>query len=73
METYIDDSQTSFHIPEIQKVTFHLLHIHILGTDHFGNTRREAFKHLSAKQDMLYFCDYADRVVASFAYKIQSE
>ena len=73
METYIADFHISFYISEIQKVVFHLPHICILGTNHCGNTRCEAFKGHSAKQDVLSCCDYAEIVVASFAHQMQSE
>ena len=46
METYIADLQTSLYIPEIQKLAFHLPHIHILGSNRCGNARHEAFKRL---------------------------
>ena len=44
METPIADFHTSFYIPEIQNLAFHLPRVHILGTNHCGNTRRESFK-----------------------------
>ena len=73
METYIADFYTIFYIPEIQKLAFHLPHVLIIGTNHCGNTRREAFKCLSTKQDVLCCCDYYETVVASFSHQIQSE
>ena len=38
METSIDDFHTSLYITEIQNLAFHLPHVHILGTNHCGNT-----------------------------------
>ena len=73
MEKYIVDFHTSVYIPYIQNLTFHLQHVRILGTNHCGNTRRELFKRLSVKQDVLSPCDYYERVVASFSHQIQSE
>ena len=64
---------TSFFIPAIQNLTFHLPHVHILGTNQFGDTCREAFKHHSAKQDVLYCLDYAEILVASVSHQIQSD
>ena len=72
METYISDFHTSFYIPEIKKLACHLPHVHILGTNHCGNTLCEAFKHRSANQDVLCCHDYAERVVDSFVHQIQS-
>ena len=36
MEAKISDFNTSFYIPFIQKLVFHLPHVHILGTNHCG-------------------------------------
>ena len=73
METSITNFHISLYILEIKKLVFHLPHIPILGTNHCGNTRREAFKGHSAKQDVLFHRDCAERVVASLAHQIQSE
>ena len=73
METYSAYLHTSFYIPEIQKLAFHLLHVRIIGNNHCGNTRCEAFKRCSENQDMLCRPDFAERVVASFSHQIQSE
>ena len=45
----------------------------ILGTNHCGELRRTAFKRRELFQDVLCRRDYAERVVESFANKIQSE
>ena len=45
----------------------------MIGTNHCGNTHRESFKRCSTKQYVLCCRDYAERVVAIFAQKIQSE
>ena len=73
METSIADFRTKFYIPEIQKLAFNLPHVCILGTQHCGKERREAFKHRGSSQDLLCWRDCAERVVASSANKIQSE
>ena len=67
------DFNQEFYIPEIQKLAFYLPHVCILGMRHCGNMRREAFKRRSDLQDVLCRRDYAESVVARFAYQIQSE
>ena len=44
METTISNFHTSFYIPEIKKLAFHIPHVQILGTNHWGDSRRTAFK-----------------------------
>ena len=73
METSIADFHTSFYITAIQNITFHIPHVRILGTNHCGNTQREAFKRCSANQDVLCCHDYDEIVVASFGHQIRSE
>ena len=53
METTISDFHTSFYIPAIQKLAFHLPHVRILGTTHCGELRRTAFKRRELFQDVL--------------------
>ena len=66
METSIDDFHKSFYVPATQNIVFRLSQVRILGTNHCGNTRHEAFKHRSGKQDVLCRRDFSDIVVASF-------
>ena len=73
METYIADFHTSFYIPSLRKLVFHLPRVRILGSNHFGNTLHEAFICHITKQDVLRYHDYSERVVGSFAHQIQSE
>ena len=73
METTISDFHTSFYIPDIQKLAFHLPHVHILRTNHCGELRRTSFKQRELFQDVLCRRDHAGRVVARFANQIQSE
>ena len=73
METTISDFRTSFYIPDIQKLAFHLPHVRILGTNHCGEMQRTAFKRRKLFQDVLCCRDYAERSVASFSNQIQSE
>ena len=73
METTISNSHTSFYIPEIQKLAFHIPHVQIMGTTHCGDSRWTEFKRRESFQDVLCFRDYSDRIVASFYHKIQSE
>ena len=62
-ETKISDFHTSFYIPAIQKLAFHLPDVRILGKNHFGEMRRTAFKRREFFQDVLCRRDYAERVV----------
>ena len=45
METTISNFHTRFYTPEIQKLAFHIPHVQILGTNHYGESRQTAFKH----------------------------
>ena len=71
METKIYDFHTSLYIPSIHKLDFHLLHVHILGTNHCGEMQRTAFKRREFFQDVLCHRDYAERVVARFSHQIK--
>ena len=71
-ETNISDFHESLYITAIQKLAFHISHVQILGTNHFGDSRRTAFKTHESFQYVLCRCDYAERIVASFPHKIQS-
>ena len=73
METTVFDFHTSFYIPAIQKLAFHLPHVRILGTNHCGEIRRTAFKRCESFQDVLCRRDYDKRLVERFADQIQSE
>ena len=73
METTISDFHTSFYIPAIQNLAFHLPHVRILGTNHCGAMQCTAFKRRELFQDVLCSSDYAERLVARFAHKIQSK
>ena len=64
METTVSDFNTSFYIPAIQKLAFHMPHVRILGTNHCGEMRRTAFKQRELFQDVLCHRGYAERVVA---------
>ena len=72
-EKITSDFHTSFYIPAIQKLVFHLPHVRILFTNHCGEMRRTAFEQHALFQDGIFCRDYAERVVASFANPIQSE
>ena len=73
METTIFDFHTSFYISAMQKLSFHLTHVRILGTNHCGEMWRTAFKQRELFQDVLCSRGYAERLVTSFANKIKSE
>ena len=53
METSFAYFCTIFYIPEIQNLALNFPHVQILGTNHFGNTHHEAFKHHRKFQDVL--------------------
>ena len=72
METTISYFHTSFYIPEIQKLAFHILHAQILGANHCGDSRQTSFKRRELFQYVICRCDYYERVVASFFHQIQS-
>ena len=57
METTISIFCTSFCIPEIQKLAFHIPHVQILGTNHCGDSHRTEFKRHESFQDVLYIRD----------------
>ena len=73
METTIFDFHASLYTPAIQKLVFHLPHLRILGTNHYGEMRHRVFKRRELFQDVLCRRYYAERVVASFAHQIPSE
>ena len=73
METTISDFRTSFYIPAIQKLAFHLPHVRIIGTNHCGDLRHTAFKCRELFQDVLCHHDYAERVVARFSHQTELE
>ena len=73
MDTSIADFFTSFYIPEIQKIAFHLPHMLILGTHYYSNTFREAFKCCRVFKNVLCSHDYSNRLVSSFSRPIQFE
>ena len=73
METTISDFHISIYIPDIQKSTFHLPPVCILGTNHCGEMRRTTFKGRELFQNVLFHRDYAERVVTIFANQIQLE
>ena len=68
MEANISNFHTSFYIPAIQKLAFHIPHVQILGTNHCGDSCWNAFKRCKSFQYVLCRRDYAERVVASFAH-----
>ena len=73
METTIYGFRTSFYIPAIQNLAFHLPYVRILGKNHCGEIRRTAFKRRELFQEVLCLRDYSERLVARFSNQIQSE
>ena len=72
MGTTISNFHTSFFILEIHKLAFHIPHVQIMGENHCGESRQTAFKCRESFQDVLCRRDYDERVVDSFANRIQS-
>ena len=70
-ETTISNFHTSFYIPEIHKLAFHIPQVKILGMNHCGESCQTLFKLRKSFQDVLCCRDYADRVVASFTHQIK--
>ena len=44
METTIYNFHTKFYIPEVWKLAFHIPQLKILGTNHYGDSFKTAFK-----------------------------
>ena len=72
IETTIYDFNTSFYILAIQKLSFHLPHVRILGTNHCGEMPRTAFKRHELFQYVLCRRDYSEMVVVSFEKQIKN-
>ena len=66
-ETTISNYHTSFFIPEIHKLAFHIPHVQILGKNHCGDSRQNAFQLRECFQDVLCCRYYDERVVDSFS------
>ena len=62
-----------FYIPTIQKLSFHLPHVRMIGTHQCIKKHRETSKRRSDFQDVLCRFDYAERVVSIFAHQIKYE
>ena len=73
MDKNISNFHTSFYIPENHKLAFHLPHVHILGTNHYGEYHGTLFKHRRSFQYVLCRNDYSMSVAASFPHETQSE
>ena len=71
-EKTIYNFHTSFYIPEIQRLAFHIPHVQILGTNHCGDSRQTVFKCRESFQYVLYRRDYYERVVDSFPHQLQA-
>ena len=67
METTISDFCTSFYIPSIQRLAFHLPLLCILGTHHCGELQHTDLKHCGLFQDLLCHHGYAERLFTRFA------
>ena len=72
METTISNFDTSFYIPEIQKLAFHIPHVQIIVINCCVESLRTAFKRRESFQDVLCRRDYDEREVDIFPHQIQS-
>ena len=72
IESSVVEFHQQFYINAIQKLVFHLPHVQIIVTYHWGNTWREAFKRSPAYQYVLCHQYYAEPVVDIFVHQIQS-
>ena len=66
MEKKSSDFCTSFYIPAIQKLAFHLTYVRILGTNHCGEMRCIDFKCRELFLDVLCCRGYDERIVEIF-------
>ena len=73
MKTSIYNFHTSFCIPAIQNLAFHVPRVQILGTNNCGDSCRTAFKRRESFQDVLCRRDHDETSVTSFSHQIQSE
>ena len=71
METTISIFYTSFYIPSIHKLAFHIPRVQIIGMNNYGDSCWTAFKRRKSFQDVLCRLDYAEKLVSSFANQIQ--
>ena len=71
MEKIFSNFHTSFLIPDVQKLAFHVTHVQILDTIHCGDSRRTGFKRCESFKYLLCCSDYNKRVVASSDHQIQ--
>ena len=69
-EKTISNFLTSFYIPEIQKLAFHLTNVCILGKNHCGKSCQTTFKLRKSFQDVICRRNYAERVVAISPHQI---
>ena len=72
LETSITEFHENIYIPYIQKMTFHFPHVHILGTHNCGKECCNTFKRQSNLYYILCRQGYADQIVSSFSYQMQS-
>ena len=73
METIISYFHTSFYIPAIQKLAFHLPYVRIFGTNRCDEMPRISFKRREFFQDVICRSGDAEGPVANVDNQIQSE
>ena len=72
MEITILNFYISFYITEIQKLTFHISLVKILGTSYFGDSHQTEVKRREYFQDVICCRDYAKRILSRFSNQITS-
>lgn len=65
MDKFLKD----YYIPEIEKQTFHISHVHIIGGNECRETRKYAIKSHKPYRDIIVIKYYAENTVIQFFYK----
>ena len=73
METSIYVFHTRLYATVTKKLSSHVTHVFILGTNNCGSTRYEMFKSCGSFKYVLCCCDYEELVGANFPHQIQYE
>ena len=62
-----------FYITTIEKLSFHLAHVRILGSTECGNTRNDCFRANTSKNNIKFKKDYAEKSSEATGIEIQSQ
>ena len=72
LKTPITEFHEKLYIPYIQKLSFNLPHVHILGSHHCGKEQCDALKRRGNLHGFFFHSDYAERLLSSFYHQTQS-